>query len=101
MAKFFWYEMRQSTTSLCSWLACSMHQGNLNVGTLSKGPDFHKIVTAQYAHSMLMRMGNFWLQTVLSLDGISQSADVSIVHRAPCRRDLMFAELVVDLKEKG
>lgn len=68
--KLLTHEMNQAAPNkhhLYSYMVCGLHQANHNTGALVKLVS-SDIVAAMYAHANLLRMGNFWMRTILCID---------------------------------
>jgi len=75
-----------------SYLACQLHQTNLNVGIVCRA-FLKSLIAAIFHHCSMLRTGNFWLRTVLSISVVSEKI-VDILQCPPKDNHLAFWKVV-------
>ncbi len=76
------HEMRQNPRVLYSKHFCNLHQQCIGVGTLTK-MYYATLVAAQYGYACLLRMGNFWLRTLIAID-VMLDVNFRVKKKKPC-----------------
>ena len=78
-----------------SFYACILHQGNISVGAASEGQP--ELLASLNSYTLLLKMGSYWLRTVLSVSSVvDEPGRVRIRRTPPAPQDLKLWELILD-----
>lgn len=81
---------------LYSFAHCMVHQANTSVGAVVKQAQAQDIISGAYSYAKLLRMGNFFIRTLLSVELVV--APILVVHPTPpSPANVLLNEVMLDM----